>query len=110
MSPATATTLTLTSDNEQQVAKPTDDSVDDVTSVLPLLLATDACCQGGHVTAEVERGGGEPPVLVCVTCAEWWGYREGLRGWAERCPDDFSQIYPRGLEELDRVITARPTV
>lgn len=73
-----------------------------------LLLATDACCQAEHVIVEVERGGGEMPIVVCITCIERWGRKEGLRRWQERCPDSFLDAYPRGLTDLDLGITARP--
>ncbi len=75
-----------------------------------LLLATDACCQAGHVIAEVERDGGEMPVVLCVTCTERWGHKEGLRSWQEHCPDGFAEAYPRGLTDRDLGITARPVV
>ena len=71
-----------------------------------LLLATDACCQAGHDTAEVERGGGAVPVLVCVTCTELWGQLEVLRSWQEQCPRCFAKTHPQGLPDLG--ITARP--
>lgn len=73
-----------------------------------LLLATDACCQAEHVIVEVEHGGGEMPAVVCITCIERWGRKEGLRSWQERCPGSFSDAYPRGLTDLDLGITARP--
>lgn len=71
-----------------------------------LLLASDACCQAGHNVAEVERGGGEAPVLVCVTCTELWGRMEGLRSWQEHCPCCFSEAHPHGLADLG--ISAQP--
>lgn len=109
MALASATSPHITSESEQQAPATSEESASEATtSILPLLLATDACCQVGHVTAEVERGGGEAPILVCVTCAVWWGYREGLRGWAERCPDSFSEVYSHGLVDFDEVITAQP--
>ena len=79
-------------------------------SATSLLLATDACCQAGHVIAEVEPGGGEMPVLACVTCTEQWGRRAGLRSWQERCPSCFAEAYPRGLTDRDLGITARQVV
>jgi hypothetical protein len=65
-----------------------------------LLLATDACCQSGHDTAEVEHGGGEVPLLICVTCTELWGRMEGLQSWQEHCPCCFSEAHPHGLVDL----------
>lgn len=110
MSTASTTSPAVTRESEQQAPMPSNDAADEAICVaLPLLLATDACCQLGHVTAEVERGGGETPILACVTCTMWWGYREGLRGWAERCSDSFSQVFPHGLAEFDHEITAQPT-
>lgn len=73
-----------------------------------LLLATDTCCQADHVIAEVERGGGEMPVVVCITCTELWGRREGLQSWQECCPRCFSETHPHGLTNLDLGITAQP--
>jgi hypothetical protein len=37
-----------------------------------LLTATETCRQAGHETANVERGGGASPVVICVTCTELW--------------------------------------
>jgi len=76
-------------------------------STTSLLLATAACCQAEHIIAEVERGGGEMLVVVCITCTERWGRRAGLRSWQERCPGGFAEAYPRGLTDRDHGITAR---
>lgn len=103
MSAASAVSLPIEAVSEQDIDKEMETSPKSITS---LLLATDACCQAEHVIAEVERGGGEMPVVVCITCTERWGRREGLRSWQERCPGDFAEAYPRGL--TDRGITARP--
>jgi hypothetical protein len=37
-----------------------------------LLTATETCRQAGHETANVERGGGASPVVICVTGTELW--------------------------------------
>lgn len=71
-----------------------------------LLLATDACCHAGHDIANVERGGGEIPSLVCVTCTALWGRREGLQSWQEHCSTCFAEVYPQGLPDLG--VTAQP--
>lgn len=76
------------------------------TSATALLLAADRFCQAGHDIAEVERGGGAAPVLVCVTCTERWGQMETLRSWQEQYPRCFAESYPQGLPDLG--ITARP--
>lgn len=71
-----------------------------------LLLATDACCQAGYDTAEVELGGAAVPVLVYVTCTELWGRQESLRSWQEQSPECIAKAYPHGLPGL--AITVRP--
>ena len=73
---------------------------------IALLLATDACCHAGHDVANVERGGGEIPSLVCVTCTALWGRLEGLKSWQEHCSTCFAEAYPQGLPDLG--VTAQP--
>ena len=80
------------------------------TSATSLLLATDACCQVGHIIAEVDRGGDEMPVVLCITCTERWGRRAGLRSWQKHCSGCFAEAYPHGLTDRDVGITARPVV
>lgn len=107
MSAAPTISSGVEADNGQGVAANMERSPGSATS---LLLATDACCQAGHVIAEVERGGREMPVLVCVTCTERWGRRAGLQSWQERCPCCFAEAYPHGLTDRDLTVTARQVV